>query len=135
MFNTKYKIECWIFTFISIHDSLDWKEYGVEHEVKTVVNHKHLGDGSIILFHNDTKYTPKALPAILESLQAQGYKIVKLSELIIQDDYKIDHEGRQHRLENKKKENDNSDEDNSENNKEDEQCEDSRFENNNSNDN
>ena len=42
-------------------DSLDWKELGVEHEINQVLNHKHLGNGSIILFHNDTKYTPDAL--------------------------------------------------------------------------
>lgn len=33
-------------------DSLDWKDYGVDSIVKTVIGHKHLGNGSIILCHN-----------------------------------------------------------------------------------
>lgn len=83
------------FLFITNNDSLDWKEYGVEHEVKTVINNKHLTNGSIILFHNDAKYTPQALPTILDELKKQGYKIVPISELIIRDDYYMDHTGKQ----------------------------------------
>lgn len=33
-------------------DSLDWKDYGVDSIIKTVTEHKHLGNGSIILCHN-----------------------------------------------------------------------------------
>lgn len=76
-------------------DSLDWKEFGVEHEINQVLNHKHLGNGSIILFHNDAKYTPEALDKIIKGLKDKGYEIVPLSELIIRDEYTIDHEGRQ----------------------------------------
>ncbi len=76
-------------------DSLDWKEYGVEHEINQVLNHKHLGNGSIILFHNDAKYTPAALDSIIKGLKEKGYDIVPLSELIIRENYTIDHEGRQ----------------------------------------
>ena len=42
-------------------DSLDWKDYGVDSIVDTVVNHKNLGNGSIILCHNGAKYTKDAL--------------------------------------------------------------------------
>lgn len=80
---------------MSIYDSLDWKEYGVEHEINQVINHKHLGNGSIILFHNDAKYTPQALDTIIKSLKAKGYEIVPISELIIKTDYYMDSEGRQ----------------------------------------
>lgn len=76
-------------------DSLDWKEYGVDHEVKTVLNHKNLQNGSIILFHNDAKYTPDALRPILDGLIEKGYEIVPLSELIIREDFYMDHTGRQ----------------------------------------
>ncbi|WP_317855963.1 polysaccharide deacetylase family protein [Chakrabartyella piscis] len=76
-------------------DSLDWKEYGVESEINQVLNHEHLGNGSIILFHNDAQYTPAALDTIIKGLQADGYEIVPLSELIHRDDFKMDHEGRQ----------------------------------------
>ena len=47
-------------------DSLDWKEQGAEVEIRQVLEHKHLGNGSIILFHNDAKYTPKVLDTILK---------------------------------------------------------------------
>nr|WP_084758034.1 hypothetical protein [Defluviitalea phaphyphila] len=83
-----------------IHDSLDWKEYGVDPLIKQVLNHKHLGNGSIILFHNNAKYTKDALDTIITGLKQQGYEIVPISELIIKDNYYIDHEGRQKPIEN-----------------------------------
>ncbi len=76
-------------------DSLDWKEYGVNDEIKRVLEHKALGNGSIILFHNDAKYTPDALDSILKGLKEKGYEIVPISELIYKDDYYMNHEGRQ----------------------------------------
>ena len=91
----------WWFYFISSSDSLDWKEYGVEKEINQVLNHKHLGNGSIILFHNDAKYTPEALDAIIKGLKEKGYEIVPLSSLIHKEDYYMDHEGRQ-RINNRK---------------------------------
>lgn len=87
--------ECGYYTIQWDVDSLDWKEYGVEHEISQVLNHKHLGNGSIILFHNDAKYTPEALDSIIKGLKENGYEIVPLSDLIIKNDYHIDHEGRQ----------------------------------------
>lgn len=76
-------------------DSLDWKDYGVEAIVQTVCEHKHLGNGSIILMHNGAKYTVDALDTIIKSLKAKGYEMVPISELIMTKDYKMNHEGRQ----------------------------------------
>lgn len=76
-------------------DSLDWKDYGIESIVNTVLNHKHLGNGSIILCHNGAKYTAKALPKLISGLKEKGYNIVPISELIHKDSYHMDHEGRQ----------------------------------------
>ena len=76
-------------------DSLDWKDYGTDSIINTVLNHKHLGNGSIILMHNGAKYTPAALESIITGLQAAGYELVPISQLIYQDNYHIDHEGRQ----------------------------------------
>ena len=76
-------------------DSLDWKEQGVEAEINQVLNHKHLGNGSILLFHNDAKYTPQALDTILKGLKEKGYDIVPVSEIIHAGEYTVDHEGRQ----------------------------------------
>lgn len=76
-------------------DSLDWKEQGAEAEINQVLNHKHLGNGSIILFHNDAKYTPQVLDTILKGLKEKGFEIVPISELIHRDNFEMDHEGRQ----------------------------------------
>ncbi|MBQ7102888.1 MAG: polysaccharide deacetylase family protein [Anaerotignum sp.] len=76
-------------------DSLDWKEQGTEAEINQVLNHKHLGNGSIILFHNDAKYTPQVLDTILKGIKEKGYEIVPISELIHRGEFELDHEGRQ----------------------------------------
>ena len=76
-------------------DSLDWKDYGVDAIIDTVCRHKHLGSGSIILCHNGAKYTAKALEALIDNLQKQGYEIVPVSELILKDHYHMNTEGRQ----------------------------------------
>lgn len=77
-------------------DSLDWKDYGVDSIVNTVCSHKHLSNGSIILCHNGAKYTAQALDTLITTLKDKGYEFVPLSQLIIRDDYHLDHEGRQH---------------------------------------
>ena len=51
--------------------------------------------GSIVLFHNAAENTPEALPGILEALIADGYRIVPISELLLQGDCFIDNSGRQ----------------------------------------
>ena len=60
-----------------------------------MLGHKNLQNGSIILFHNDAKYTPEALDSIIKGLKEKGYDIVPISELIIRDGYTIDVNGRQ----------------------------------------
>ena len=82
-------------SFSSSVDSLDWKDYGADSIVKTVCNHKNLCNGSIILLHNGAKYTPEALEAVITGLQAQGYELVPISQLICTGEYTIDHTGRQ----------------------------------------
>ena len=76
-------------------DSLDWKEQGADAEINQVLNHKHLGNGSIILFHNDAKYTPQVLDTILKGLKNKGFEIVPISQLIHRSEFEINHEGRQ----------------------------------------
>ncbi|MBO5353042.1 MAG: polysaccharide deacetylase family protein [Lachnospiraceae bacterium] len=77
-------------------DSLDWKDYGVDSIIHTVTEHKHLGNGSIILMHNGAKYTKDALEEMIIRLKEQGYEFVTVSELIYPENYKMDHEGRQY---------------------------------------
>ncbi|MBC5743481.1 polysaccharide deacetylase family protein [Lachnospiraceae bacterium MD308] len=76
-------------------DSLDWKDYGVDNIINTVLNHKNLGNGSIILCHNGAKYTAQALESLITGLQEKGYDIVPVSELIYKDNYHMDVTGRQ----------------------------------------
>lgn len=76
-------------------DSLDWKNYGVQSVIDTVCNHKHLGNGSIILCHNGAKYTAEALDTLITTLKEQGYEFVPISELIYKESYHMNHEGRQ----------------------------------------
>ncbi|MBQ2117135.1 MAG: polysaccharide deacetylase family protein [Lachnospiraceae bacterium] len=76
-------------------DSLDWKDYGVDSIIKTVTQHKHLGNGSIILCHNGATYTAKALDTLISTLKDAGYTFVPLSQLIYTENYHMDHEGRQ----------------------------------------
>ena len=76
-------------------DSEDWKDYGVDSIIKSVVENKHLGNGSIILLHNGAKYTPEALEMMITGLQDKGYEIVPVSELIYTGEYTVDQTGRQ----------------------------------------
>lgn len=76
-------------------DSLDWKDYGVESIIDTVLNHKDLQNGAIILCHNGAKYTAQALEQLLTGLEEKGYQIVPVSELIYKEDYHMDVTGRQ----------------------------------------
>jgi polysaccharide deacetylase family sporulation protein PdaB len=74
-------------------DSIDWKEQGADLEFNRVM--KKVKPGSIVLFHNAAIYTPENLPRIIESLKAQGYEFVTISELIYKEDYYIDYSGKQ----------------------------------------
>lgn len=87
--------ECGYYTIQWDVDSLDWKDYGADSIIKTVTQHKHLGNGSIILCHNGAKYTAQALDTLLTTLKEAGYEVVPVSQLIIRENYHMDHEGRQ----------------------------------------
>ena len=76
-------------------DSLDWKDYGADSIVDTILNHKALGDGAIILMHNGAKYTKDALERVITGLQDKGYEIVPISQLIYTGKYHMDNTGRQ----------------------------------------
>ena len=75
-------------------DSLDWKNLGIDPMIQQVTGKAK--NGSIILFHNNSDYITQALPTILDRLLEQGYEIVPISELILRDNYWIDHTGMQH---------------------------------------
>jgi len=74
-------------------DSLDWKGLSAN-EIQNRVLDK-VQPGSIVLFHNAAENTPEALPGIIESLQADGYSIVPVSQILLEGEYIIDNSGRQ----------------------------------------
>ena len=74
-------------------DSLDWKELSASEISSRVL--ERVKPGSIVLFHNAALHTPEALPGIIERLQADGYTLMKASELIHNGAFTLDHEGRQ----------------------------------------
>ena len=75
-------------------DSLDWKGISAAEITKRVTGK--VGNGSIVLFHNAGEHTPEALPEILRTLIGEGYEIIPVGKLLLQGDYTLDHEGRQH---------------------------------------
>jgi len=82
-------------------DSLDWKELGVAPVIDRVA--RNIQKGSIVLFHNNAKYVLDYLPLVIEKLQKEGYEIVPISELIMKENYYIDHTGRQKKLDTKQR--------------------------------
>ena len=87
--------DCGYYTIQWDVDSLDWKDYGTDSIIKTVCEHKHLGNGTIILCHNGAKYTAQALDTLITTLKGKGYTFVPVSELIYKEKYHMNHEGRQ----------------------------------------
>ncbi len=74
-------------------DSLDWKQIGSIQIVDRVV--RNVKNGSIVLFHNNSEYVLDYLPQILNKLKSEGFEIIPVGELIIRDDFYMDHTGRQ----------------------------------------
>jgi polysaccharide deacetylase family sporulation protein PdaB len=75
-------------------DSLDWKREMGKHDIVSRVLEK-VNPGSIVLFHNDTRYTKELLPEIIDGLRAMGYEFIPVSEMIMRDEFYIDFDGRQ----------------------------------------
>lgn len=74
-------------------DSLDWKNPGEEAIINRVTSK--VVPGSIILMHNGTQDTAKALPTLISKLKADGYSFKPISEFIYKENYAIDHTGKQ----------------------------------------
>ena len=74
-------------------DSLDWKGISAQEIQRRVLDQ--VESGSIVLFHNAAEHTPEALPGIIESLIADGYAIVPVSQILLSGETWIDNTGRQ----------------------------------------
>ena len=74
-------------------DSLDWKGIPAGQISRRVLDR--VQPGSIVLFHNAAEHTPEALPEILDALLGEGYRIVPVSQILLEGDCFIDSTGRQ----------------------------------------
>lgn len=54
-----------------------------------------LSNGTIILSHNGTEHTADSLDMLIKNIKAEGFEIVKVSDLIYKDAYEIDNNGMQ----------------------------------------
>ena len=77
-------------------DGLDWKGISAKDIVNRVVSK--VSAGNIVLFHNNSDHIVEALPIILERLKMQGYTITCVGDLILKDNFTIDHAGVQKKL-------------------------------------
>ena len=74
-------------------DSLDWKGLSANEILSRVkVSVK---NGSIILCHNNSDHILEALPLVISYLKAEGYSMVKISQLAYDDNYIVDNNGLQ----------------------------------------
>ena len=52
-----------------------------------------MSSGSIILMHNGTEHTADSLDMLIRNIKAKGFELVKVSDLIYKDNYKINSAG------------------------------------------
>jgi len=74
-------------------DSKDWKGYDSAKIADGVLSTVKSGD--IIMFQNDMPATPEALSAVILGLREQGFKIVPVSDLLLDGDAIVDTTGTQ----------------------------------------
>ena len=64
--------------------------------VPAMIIHSYIMDfNEEILCHNGAKYTAEALDSLIGGIQAKGYELVPISQLIIRDDFHMDTTGKQ----------------------------------------
>jgi polysaccharide deacetylase family sporulation protein PdaB len=74
-------------------DSLDWKGLSAGEILSRVKSS--VKNGSIILFHNNSDHILEAIPLVISYLKAEGYSMVKISELAYENNYIVDNNGLQ----------------------------------------
>lgn len=72
-------------------DSMDWKNIKSVYIVDRVAQNVTLG--SIVLFHGDANNVGEYLENIIKHFQKNGYKMLKISDLLYEDNYYIDSSG------------------------------------------
>lgn len=74
-------------------DSKDWKGYSADKLAESIFSD--VQSGEIIMFQNNMEETPKALAAIILGLRERGFKLVTVSDILIDSDYIVDAKGTQ----------------------------------------
>lgn len=74
-------------------DSKDWKGYDADKIADGVLAEVESGD--IIMFQNNMAQTPEAIGEIILGLREKGYKLVTISDLLLDGDYIVDTKGTQ----------------------------------------
>ena len=74
-------------------DSLDWKGISAKEISANIL--KRVKSGSIILCHNNADFIVSALPGVILGLKERGYVFKTVSELVFEDNYRIDNAGKQ----------------------------------------
>ena len=87
------------------HTTIQWNIDTLDYEGLTSTEmwnriEKNLNNGSIILMHNGTKNTANSLDTIIKNIKNKGYELVTVSDLIFKDNYYIDPNGEQVKLNN-----------------------------------
>lgn len=72
-------------------DTLDYQALTGEQMWKRIG--ENLQNGDIILSHNGTMHTANSLDMLLKNIKEKGFEIVKVSDLIYKNNYKIDSKG------------------------------------------
>lgn len=82
--------------YYTIQWNLDTLDYtGITgNEMWNRLNNK-IKEGDIILSHNGTKHTADSLDMLIKNIKSKGLEIVKISELIYKENYKINSNGTQ----------------------------------------
>lgn len=62
-------------------DTRDWEGIGAEQIYGMVINDRKVEAGSIVLMHTTGQHTVEALDRIIPALKAEGYELVKVSDL------------------------------------------------------
>lgn len=82
--------------YIPIQWNLDTLDYtGITGEEMWNRIEGKLKQGDIILSHNGTKHTADSIDLLIKNIKEKGFEIVKVSDLIYKDNYKIDIKGTQ----------------------------------------
>lgn len=75
-------------------DSLDWKDRGTADIIKQCTYR--VAPGDIVLFHNDSNDIVNALPTVIQHYQGLGYQIIPVGQILLEGEYTIDVQGKQH---------------------------------------